>query len=250
MSEHHDPDPGEDEPPARARGDDEASPGPFADDPLIEPLDAADPRFTGFESPEAPARQRELVESRGPGHSPMDKRVRVIRAAIPTIAIAGVVAVAAVFWSALSSGEGGVVVGDAEEVAEAVTDRPRRVCRGDGPPCAWLTRVDGELLALSTSGSVQGEYGRQGVGWCPTSGYFGANSTGSRYDPAGRLVTGPAPRGLDRFGLRRDDDGRLVVEFSQRTAGPRAGDGDTLSPAGSRCDEIPFDRDPDLELSG
>lgn len=221
-------------------------------DPLgeaTEPLDLTDPRFTGFSRPPAGERSRELIASRGPGHSPMDARVRVVRLAIPAIAIAGIISVAAVFWTALAPESAEVVVGDADAVASAVADRPLRVCPGEeGPPCAWLTLVDGELLALDTSGPIGAEFGRQAVKWCPSSGYFGSNTTDSRYDPAGRIVTGPARRGLDRFELRRDDAGRLIVDFSRRTAGPRAGDGDPVSRSGPPCDEIPFDRNPDLEL--
>lgn len=241
MSDHEEPDAAEPDAPA------DAGLWHLGGEGLIEPLDPTDPRFTGFQRPPAEPRQRELVESRGPGHSPMDRRVRIIRMAIPTIAIAGVVAVAAVFWNALTPDSGALRVGEADAVAAAVAERPLRVCRGDGPPCAWLTTVDGELTALNTSGPVHSEYGRQGVGWCPSSGYFGANSTGSRYDPAGRLVSGPANRGLDRFRLR-EEDGVVVVDFSRRTAGPRARAGDPRPRDGPACDEIPFDRDADLEL--
>ena len=214
-----------------------------------EPLDPTDPRFTGFSRPPADERPRELVASRGPGGSQMDVRVRIIRMAIPLITVAGLMAIAAVFWTALRPGSGEVLVGDADEVAEQVAERPRRVCRGDGPPCAWLTEVDDRVLALNTSGPIHHEFGRQGVGWCPSSEYFGANSTGSRYDPAGVLVEGPARRGLDRFHVRIDDDGRLHVDFDRRTAGPRAdGSRERIPPTGSHCDEIPFDRDPDLAL--
>lgn len=228
-------------------GDDDTHGAEPDDDP--EPLDPADPRFTGFSRPPAAQRERELVASRGPGRSEMDVRVRIVRLAIPTIAVVGLAAIAAVFWTALRPGSGEVVVADADEVAAEIADRPRRVCRGDGPPCAWLVEVDGRVLALNTSGPVHQEFGRQGVGWCPSSGYFGANSTGSRYDPAGRLVEGPARRGLDRFHVRVDERGRLRVDFDQRTAGPLAdGSHELIAPAGSGCDEIPFDRDPGLDL--
>lgn len=243
------------EPTARPRREDgDADAGGLPPDPLgpdaTRPLDGADPRFTGFTRPPAAERDRQLIASRGPGHSPMDTRVRIVRVAIPAIAIAGIVAVAAVFWTALAPGSTEVVVGDADAVASAVAERPLRVCPGeDGPPCAWLIRVDGEVLALNTSGPVGAEFGRQGVGWCPSSGYFGSNTTGSRYDPAGRLVTGPANRGLDRFRVREDDAGRLIVGFSSRTAGPRAAGGEAIPRSGPACEEIPFDRDPDLQLS-
>lgn len=247
MSDHEQPDAAGPEPDPDLSGDD-AVPPAFDEEGATEPLDPTDPRFTGFARPPAGPRQRELVESRGPGHSPMDRRVRIIRMAIPTIAIVGAIAVAAVFWNALTPENEAMPLGDADAVAEAVAERPLRVCRGEGPPCAWLTTVDGELVALNTSGPVHAEYGRQGVGWCPSSGYFGANSTDSRYDPAGRIVTGPANRGLDRFRLREEDDGGLVLQFSRRTAGPRAGEADPLSRAGPACDEIPFDREPQLEV--
>lgn len=246
MSDHDQPDAAEPDPDPAA---DEVLWEAAGGDGLTEPLDPTDPRFTGFSRPPAGPRERELVETRGPGHSPMDRRVRIIRMAIPTIAIAGMVAVAAVFWHALSPDDAALRVGDPDAVANAVAERPLRVCHGEGPPCAWLTTASGELVALNTSGPVHTEYGRQGVGWCPSSGYFGANSTGSRYDPTGQIVTGPANRGLDRFRLR-EEDGVLVVDFSRRTAGPRAGEGDPVPRAGPACDEIPFDRDADLELSG
>lgn len=256
MSDHEQPDAAGPEPdpdpptgdPAPPAFDEDGVPSAFEGKGLTEPLDQTDPRFTGFARPPAGPRQRELVESRGPGQSPMDRRVRIIRMAIPTIAIAGVVAVAAVFWNALTPDSGEVALGDADAVIEAVAERPLRVCRGEGPPCAWLTTVDGELVALNTSGPVHAEYGRQGVGWCPSSGYFGANSTDSRYDPAGRLVAGPATRGLDRFRLSEEDDGELVIDFSRRTAGPRAGEASPLPRTGPACDEIPFDREPRLEV--
>lgn len=247
MSDQEQPDGSGPEPDPDLPTDDAVPPG-FDEEGATEPLDLTDPRFTGFARPPAGPRQRELVESRGPGHSPMDRRVRIIRMAIPTIAIVGAIAVAAVFWNALTPESEAVPLGDADAVAEAVAERPLRVCRGEGPPCAWLTTVDGELVALNTSGPVHAEYGRQGVGWCPSSGYFGANSTDSRYDPAGRIVTGPANRGLDRFRLREEDDGELVLQFSQRTAGPRAGEADPRSRTGPACDEIPFDREPRLEV--
>lgn len=213
------------------------------------PLDPADPRFTGFSRPDVPERSRELVLSRGPGASPMDVRVRIIRIALPLIALAGLLAVAAVFVAALSPGGAEVVVGDVDEVAAAVSERPHRVCRGDGPPCAWIVAVDGSLLAVSTSGPSPEEYGRQGVSWCPSSESFVATTTGRYYDVTGRPMSGPM-RGLDRYRTRIDDAQRFVVDFGYRSGGPRADRDRVTPPAGPVCDEVPFDRDADLDVGG
>jgi hypothetical protein len=214
------------------------------------PLDAADPRFAGSEESMGRERPRELVRSQGPGMSPMDPRVRTLRAALPLLALAGVLAVAAVFARGLEPAGGQVeVVGDEAAVRAAIADRPLRVCLGGGQPCAWLTVADGQLLALNTSGPLREEYGRNGVQWCPTSRHFGANNTGSRFDQAGRVVDGPAPRSMDRFHVRVDDAGQVVVDFAALTTGVQAQRvGETTPPAGPHCDPIPFDREADLQL--
>jgi hypothetical protein len=213
-----------------------------------ERLDAADPRFAGSEEHRGAAPARTLVAGRGPGLSPEDPRVgrlRVLILVMFCIAVAGVVAV---FFVGLDPGDSVEVVGPEAAVREAVAERPRRVCFEGESPCAWLTLVDGDLLALNTSGPLAEEYGRQGVGWCPTSGGFGANATGSRFDAAGNVANGPAPRGLDRFAILIDPDGVLRVDFASLTTGAHAGRVEVLPADGPSCAEIPFDRDADLEL--
>jgi hypothetical protein len=176
--------------------------------------------------------------------------VRVLRYAVPLIALAGVLAVAVIFFVGLNPGSGTESVGQTAQLRAAVAERPRRICLNGQQPCAWLTVVDGELLALKTAGPLPSEYGRQGVKWCPSSGYFGSNNSGSRFDPAGRHVTGPAPRGLDRYRLTESAEGRLTIDFFSLTAGQRAERTDEVLPRrGPACPEIPFDRDPDLELA-
>jgi hypothetical protein len=223
---------------------------PGSEDPLSRPLDAVDPRFTGAGRVEVPARARELIATRGPGASPMDPRVRLLRGIIPALAIAGVVLIGAVFFRALAPGPSTVALGDEAAIREAVAEQPQRICREqDGLPCAWLVVVDDRILALSTSGPIREEFGRQGVGWCPTSGYFGSNASGSRYDPAGNLVAGPSPRGLDRYAVRVSEVGEVVVDFNDRIAGRRAGTArEPIPPAGPDCADIPFGRDIDLRL--
>lgn len=230
------------------RGEEADRPAGGGPDDLVVPLDAADPRFAGSGAGAPPPRRR-LVRSQGPGPSHLDPRVRVLRAAIPLVFVAGVVVVAAVFWRGLAPSSGLHIVGDEAAVRAAVAERPHRVCLGDALPCAWLTVVEGRLLAFNTAGPLREEYGRSGVTWCPSSGCFGSNALGSRFDQAGALVRGPAPRGLDRYDLDVDDGGRVVVNFASLTTGLQRARVDAVRPPqGPDCDEIPFDRDADLRL--
>jgi hypothetical protein len=218
-------------------------------EPLVEPLDAADPRFAGAGEEPPPLRRRELVRSRGPDPSPFDPRARILRVALPAVFFAGAAAVVAVFFAGLDPGSGRQVVGREDAVRAAVIGRPRRVCYEGAQPCAWLTVVGDRLVAFNTNGPLPQEYGRQGIGWCPSSGGFGANATGSRFDAAGNVVRGPAPRGLDRFTVLRDNGGMLRIDFFSLTAGLQAEQVSTVvPPAGPHCPTIPFDRDADLRL--
>jgi hypothetical protein len=212
-------------------------------------IDAVDPRF-GDAPVDRDGPRRSLVPSRGPGPDHDDPRVRTLRVAVPLLALAGVAVVVAVFLSGLSPGDPDVVVGPVADVVAAVEARPYRYCFNGANPCAWLTVVDGEVVAFNTNGPLAEEYGRLGVAWCPTSGYFGANATGSVWDQGGRIVEGPAPRSLDRFTTTVDAAGDLVIDFASLNAGLADWqvDGDVRPPDGPPCDEIPFDRDPDLDL--
>lgn len=212
------------------------------------PLDAADPRFDPRPGTLRP-RHRRLVESSGPGANPMDPRVRALRVMIPVTFAAVVAGVVLVFFLGLSPRTSAQVVGPDETVRAELAERPHRVCYADAGPCAWLSLVEGEVLALSTNGPLREEFGRFGVSWCPTSGYFGSNVSGSRFDPRGHVVRGPAPRGLDRYRLTVDDGGTLRIDFRSLTTGLQAGRTDeVIPPSGPECAEIPFDRDADLDL--
>jgi hypothetical protein len=210
------------------------------------PLDAADPRYVPG-APEDVVRDRRLVRSAGPGPSPMDPRVRVLRIAVPGLFVAGILLVLAVFAVALRPARQVMDLGPEATVRAAVAERPKRVCLGGNLPCAWVTVVDGTLLALNTSGPLREEFGRQGVGWCPTSGYFGSNALGTRYDQQGHVVAGPAPRGLDRYRLRLDAGGHVILDFRSLTAGLQAFRTRAVrAPLGPDCPTIPFDREADL----
>lgn len=227
-------------------------PGEFAEADLPrydKPLDPSDPRFVGSRRREPVLRQRELVASQGPGRDPGNPYARMLRIAVPALFAAATVVVGTIFFVALAPGSGVQAIGEEADVRSAVADRPHRVCREGRLPCAWITVARGRLVALNTSGPIREEFGRLGVAWCPSSGYFGSNVTGSRYDQAGALVSGPSIRSLDRFHVRVDDRGQVLVDFTSLTAGRRAGyEPEVLPPQGPDCDEIPFDRDADLVL--
>jgi hypothetical protein len=217
---------------------------------LTEPLDATDPRFVGSAPADpAPMPIRRLVRSQGPGAQPAHRLESVLRIGMPLVFLAGLGTVAAVFFAGLRPGSQTTTLGPEAVIRAAVADRPHRVCFNGNNPCAWITVVDDRLLAFNTNGPLPQEYGRAGIAWCPSSGYYGSNATGSRFDQQGRLVRGPAPRGLDRFALVTDAQGRLIVDWRQLNAGRRAFDTpETSPPDGPDCDTIPFDRDADLEL--
>lgn len=220
-------------------------------DGFTEPLDAADPRFVGLDPDEAPpSRPRHLVRNVGPASAEsMSRAERRLRVALPVVFLAGLVAVGGIFFGGLRAGPQTTRVGPEPVVRAAIAQRPKRVCFNDNNPCAWLTVVDDEVVAFNTSGPLPQEFGRDGVAWCPSSGWFGANATGSRYDQQGRVAQGPAPRSLDRFAVVVDDRGVLSIDWVQLTAGRRAFTiTDLTPPDGPHCDTIPFDRQADLEL--
>lgn len=214
-----------------------------------QPIDAYDPRF-GRPPEETTPRPRTLVGSRGPGASPEDPKVRLLRLAIPALALLGLATIGAVFYSGLRTSGTSMVLGPVDDVRAQVVDRPLRVCLNDNNPCAWITDVDGQLLAFNTNGPLAEEYGRLGVAWCPSSGWFGANSTGSRWDQRGQLAEGPSPRSLDRFTLAERPNGSLEIDFASLSAGRPGWQVEEVTPPdGPHCDTIPFERAPDLVIT-
>ena len=223
----------------------------LADPGFTPPLDAADPRFVGATPDETPPEpRRELVRNAGPGSAEGASRAeRRMRAVLPIVFFGGLAAVVLIFLLGLQPGPQSTTVGPEGAVRAAIAQRPKRVCLNDNNPCAWLRVVDGEVMAFNTNGPLPQEFGRDGVSWCPSSDWFGANGTGSRYDQQGRIARGPAPRGLDRFGVRVDERGLLIVNWLELTAGRRAFEvTEVTPPTGPHCDTIPFDREADLEL--
>ena len=60
------------------------------------------------------------------------------------------------------------------------------------------------------------------VPWCASSQWFECPCHGSRYNKVGEKTGGPAPRGLDRFGLSAAGDS-LVVDTQEVVQGPPIG---------------------------
>jgi hypothetical protein len=221
-------------------------PDPDAAPAFGEPLDEQDPRFDRGAEPQG-GPPRRLVPGRGPLPDMDNPRIRAIRVALPVLFFSALAVVAWVFFAGLRPGPQSAVIGPEPAVRAAVAERPKRVCFHDNNPCAWLTVVGDRLTAFNTSGPLPQEYGRAGVGWCPTSGWYGANATGSRFDQEGRVARGPAPRGLDRYALRVDARGMVHISFTELITGRLAGlAGDVRAPDGPHCEVIAFDRDADL----
>jgi hypothetical protein len=225
-----------------------ATPGARDDGPAA-PLDPHDPRFVGVgRGRPAADRPRVVVPGTGPGTSRYDPRVRLLRAAVPVLFLAAVVTVLAVFAAGLGTGPTVQPLGPAARIRGAVRDGPRRVCLEGEGPCAWLSVVGGQFLALSTAGPLREERGRLGVAWCPSSGYYWSPNTGSLFDRLGRVAGGPAPRGLDRHLVVREAGGTLALDFTSLRTGLQAERTSRVTPpAGPSCTTAPFDP-PDLEV--
>ncbi|MDX1658676.1 MAG: ubiquinol-cytochrome c reductase iron-sulfur subunit [Nitriliruptorales bacterium] len=58
------------------------------------------------------------------------------------------------------------------------------------------------------------------VPWCQTSQWFECPCHGSKYNRYGEWMSGPAPRGLDRFPSQVNDDGQVIVSTGTIITGP------------------------------
>ena len=83
---------------------------------------------------------------------------------------------------------------------------------------AFLTNIDGELIALSEKCTHLGCR----VPFCESSGRFECPCHGSVFSRAGDYIAGPAPRGMDRF-VVEEEDGLLYVDTGERMDGPAPG---------------------------
>ncbi len=84
---------------------------------------------------------------------------------------------------------------------------------------AYLTRIDGEIVALSEKCTHLGCR----VPFCDSSGQFECPCHGSVFNRVGDYLAGPAPRGMDRYPVDLDPDGLLYIDTGDRQDGPEPG---------------------------
>lgn len=76
----------------------------------------------------------------------------------------------------------------------------------------WIVRTETGLFAASARCTHLGCKLRHDA----AGGGFQCMCHGSTFDAGGELLRGPAPRGMDRFGVVIGEDGRMVVDTSRR----------------------------------
>ena len=98
---------------------------------------------------------------------------------------------------------------------------------------SYLTVIDGEVVALWWKCPHLGCR----VPWCESSEEYECPCHGSNFNRVGDVLSGPAPRGLDRFELEVSDD-MVVIDTGAVILGEPAGEG-TLEEesSGPPCDE-------------
>lgn len=84
---------------------------------------------------------------------------------------------------------------------------------------SYLTRINGEVVAISEKCTHLGCR----VPFCESSGQFECPCHGTVFNRAGDWVTGPAPRGMDRYPTEVGDDGLLYINTGERMDGPEPG---------------------------
>jgi cytochrome b6-f complex iron-sulfur subunit len=84
---------------------------------------------------------------------------------------------------------------------------------------SYLTRIEGEVVALSEKCTHLGCR----VPFCESSGQFECPCHGTVFNRAGDWITGPAPRGMDRYPTELGEDGLLYIDTGGRLDGPQPG---------------------------
>ena len=159
-------------------------------------------------------------------------------------------AVLAFLWPQLSGGFGAKIrVGKLDDILGEIRDtgEPKYVPEGrlyvNPYPSGAVEKAqgvyDGGVLAGMEAGVVALYQKCVHLGcrvpWCKTSQWFECPCHGSQYNRAGEKKGGPAPRGLDRFGVEMDGD-TVVVDTGLIVQGPPIGTNTTGQEAeGPHC---------------
>lgn len=134
-------------------------------------------------------------------------------------------------WEALrplaGSGTGGKIpLGSPDQV-------PVGTAQYYGEGRLWLANADGQFFALSQRCPHLG----CGVPFCESSGRFECPCHGSVFDIGGEWISGPSPRGMDRYTLTVEE-GILVADTADLVNGPDPGADQFLTPpSGPSCAE-------------
>lgn len=89
---------------------------------------------------------------------------------------------------------------------------------------AYLTRIDGEVVAISEKCTHLGCR----VPWCDSSKQFECPCHGSVFNRAGDHRAGPAPRGMDRYPVEIGSDGLVYIDTGSREEGAAAGSAESI----------------------
>lgn len=134
-------------------------------------------------------------------------------------------------WEALrplagSGSKGPIALGSPDQVAVGTA-------KYFGEGRLWLANANGQFFALSQRCPHLG----CGVPFCESSGRFECPCHGSVFDIGGERISGPTPRGMDRYALTVES-GILVADTDSLVDGPEPGASEFLTPAaGPSCVE-------------
>jgi nitrite reductase/ring-hydroxylating ferredoxin subunit len=162
--------------------------------------------------------------------SDVDRRTFLKRAwqvGLGLIAAAGVWTSWDVLRSVPASGLGGLIPAVPDD---EVTEVPLYVRSAQ----TYLTRIDDEVVGLWQKCPHLGCR----VAWCESSREFECPCHGSRFNRAGEVRSGPAPRGMDQFGIIIGEGGYVIVDTGEVIEGAPAGT-ETIDepPQGPPCSE-------------
>jgi cytochrome b6-f complex iron-sulfur subunit len=196
-------------------------------------------------APGAPVR-----EETAKGPKPVSRREFFRRSLITSFLLFGAqfgAGTIAFLWPNLKGGFGSVVeAGKLQDILAEINSTKQPVYVGSGR--FYLVRyqgkatgdVDYEAEGVAAQGimSLYQKCVHLGcrVPFCQTSQWFECPCHGSKYNGAGEYQLGPAPRGMDRFEVRIDGSGTVLVDTAIPILGPPRGT-DTVSqpPQGSFC---------------